>query len=218
MTSAVASTRRVAAKATPLPAPPSPGAVHAHRSRAIHEGGHVPRDASKDFHLFYASGATPSTGCSCISCPEQERRSTSTCSGTDDAALNAECMRCATDPAITTVITLEKAQAGTVHEKTILKSDAAKSPAAFNTHVVLGESVSRTSDQPHQGWCARWTGRVRRLDQLERPGEGTFVTRDSRAGLAYRAQNNTLCVFIDPDTVALPTAELIAEHLAVRVP
>jgi hypothetical protein len=32
-------------------------------------------------------------------------------------------------------------------------------------------------------------------------------------GPGYRAQNNTLAVFTDPDTIARFTAELIQEHL-----
>jgi len=32
----------------------------------------------------------------------------------------------------------------------------------------------------------------------------------------YKAQNNTLAVFTDPDTIGRFTAELVAEHLAAR--
>ena len=44
-------------------------------------------------------------------------------------------------------------------------------------------------------------------------GEGTFVVTGHAGGAGYKAQNNTLAVFTDPDTVARFTAELIAEHL-----
>src|SRR5579859_5016282 len=46
--------------------------------------------------------------------------------GYDDDELNDECMRCAEDVTITTVITLDKSQAGGQHEKTILSSNVAK--------------------------------------------------------------------------------------------
>jgi len=62
--------------------------------------------------------------------------------GYDDEELNVECMRCAEDASVTTVITLDKSQAGGKHEKAILDSDVAKDPLAFNTHVVVGQSAT----------------------------------------------------------------------------
>ena len=45
---------------------------------------------------------------------------------------------------------------------------------------------------------------------------GQFVLGQTQPGGAgYKAQNNTLAVFTDPDTVSRFTAELIAEHLVV---
>jgi hypothetical protein len=43
--------------------------------------------------------------------------------GYDDEELNQECMRCACDRTITTVITLDKSQSGGKHEKAILDED-----------------------------------------------------------------------------------------------
>ncbi len=51
-----------------------------------------------------------------------------------------------------------------------------------------------------------------------RVGEGTFVVKGQPGGPGYRAQNNTLAVFADPDTIAQVTAELVAEHVAARGP
>jgi hypothetical protein len=47
-------------------------------------------------------------------------------------------------------------------------------------------------------------------------GEGTFLLKGGPGGPGYKAQNNTLAVFTDPDTLARFTAELVAEHLAAR--
>jgi hypothetical protein len=47
-------------------------------------------------------------------------------------------------------------------------------------------------------------------------GEGTFVVKGQPGGPGYKAQNNTLAVFTDPDTIGRFTAELVAEHLAAR--
>jgi hypothetical protein len=49
-------------------------------------------------------------------------------------------------------------------------------------------------------------------------GEGTFVVKGRPGRPGYKAQNNTLAVFTDPETIARFTAELVAEHLAARGP
>jgi hypothetical protein len=82
-------------------------------------------NASQDFHLFYV-GRDDVHG---ILKYLLSRTSTSlylNMFGYDDEALNAECMRCAMNRSITTVITLDKSQSGGKHEKAILDSGMAK--------------------------------------------------------------------------------------------
>jgi hypothetical protein len=82
--------------------------------------------------------------------------------GYDDEELNEECMRCAWDATITTVLTLDKSQSGGKHEKAILDSDLAHDPVAFHTHVVVGQSATHQirllllcvlSGLPKGRWC-----------------------------------------------------------------
>src|SRR5438552_3131928 len=81
------------------------------------------KNASKDFHLFYA-GRDDVHG---ILLHLLSRISTSlylNMFGYDDEELNDQCMRCAADATITAVITLDQGQAKGMHEKRILDSDA----------------------------------------------------------------------------------------------
>jgi hypothetical protein len=133
--------------------------------------------------------------------------------GYDDEELNDECMRCASDPTITTLITLDKSQAGGKHEKTILDSDMGKDPAAFNTHIAIGQSATHQITHTKGGVI---DGRVgfEGSTNWSNSGEGTFVTKGRPGGPRYKAQNNTLAIFTDPDTISRFTAELVAEHFA----
>jgi hypothetical protein len=130
--------------------------------------------------------------------------------GFDDDELNTAVMAAVEDPQITTVITLDKSQAGGVHERQLLASDAAKDPTAFNAHFVVGTSATNQISHTKGGVL---DGRVgfEGSTNWSTSGEGTFVTTGG-----YKAQNNTLMVFTDPDTCARFTAELIAEHLAAQ--
>ena len=132
--------------------------------------------------------------------------------GYDDDELNAQCMRCAKDGSVTTVITLDKSQAGGVHEKTILTSDVAQDPAAYNAHFAVGQSSTHQISHTKGGVLDGKVG-FEGSTNWSASGEGTFVVTGSAGGAGYKAQNNTLAVFTDPDTIARFTAELIAEHL-----
>jgi hypothetical protein len=171
-------------------------------------------NASQDFHLFYV-GRDDVHG---VLKYLLSRTSTSlylNMYGYDDEELNAECMRCAMNRSITTVITLDKSQAGGKHEKTILDSDMAKDPVAFNAHFVLGQSATHQISHTKGGVL---DGRVgfEGSTNWSSSGEGTFLLKGGPGGPGYRAQNNTLAVFTDPDTIARFTAELVAEHLVAR--
>jgi hypothetical protein len=178
------------------------------------EGRYSP-DASKDFHLFYAGRDDLHDILKYL----LSRVSTSlylNMFGYDDDKLNAECLRCARDPTITTVITLDKSQAGSVHEKAILASDVAKDAAAFNAHFAIGQSATGQISHTKGGVLDGKVG-FEGSTNWSASGEGTFVLggRGKAGGPGYKAQNNTLAVFTDPDTITRFTAELVAEHLVV---
>jgi hypothetical protein len=173
--------------------------------------GHYSTNASKDFHLFYV-GRDDVNGILKYLLSHVSTSLYLNMFGYDDAELNAECMRCASDPTITTVITLDKSQAGGVHEKAILDSDVAQDATAFNTHFAIGQSATHQISHTKGGVLDGKVG-FEGSTNWSVSGEGTFIVAGHAGGKGYKAQNNTLAVFTDPDTITRFTAELIAEHL-----
>ncbi len=167
--------------------------------------------ASKDFHLFYV-GRDDVHGILQYLLSRVRTSLYLNMFGYDDESLNDECMRCAEDPQITTVITLDKSQSSGAHEKTILGSDASKDPAAYRSHFAIGQSATHQISHT-KGGCLDGRVGFEGSTNWSASGEGTFVTKGTAGGTGYKAQNNTLAVFTDPDTISRFTAELIAEHL-----
>ncbi|HEX8109936.1 MAG TPA: hypothetical protein VF516_19530, partial [Kofleriaceae bacterium] len=169
--------------------------------------------ASKDFHLFYA-GRDDVHGILKYLLSRARVSLYLNMYGYDDDELNDECMRCAGDPSITTLITLDESQARGRHEKQILDSDMARNPTAFNTHViVIGRSATQQISHTKGGVLDGQVG-FEGSTNWSVSGEGTFVLKGKPGGPGYKAQNNTLAVFTDPDAISRFTAELIAEHMA----
>jgi len=177
------------------------------------EGSYSP-NASKDFHLFYV-------GRDNVHDLLKHILSRVTVSlylnmfGFDDEELNDLLMNIVHDQSITCVITLDKSQAGGVHEKRLLESDAAKDPVGFSTHFVIGQSATHQISHT-KGFVADGKVGAEGSTNWSAAGEGTFVVKGQAGGVGYRAQNNTQAVFTDPDAVSRFQAELLAEHMAVQ--
>jgi hypothetical protein len=169
-------------------------------------------DASPDHHLFYV-GRDDIHGVLKYLWSRVSVSAYLNMFGYDDEELNDLVMAVAQDPHMTAVYTLDKSQAGGVHEKRLLDSDVAKDAEAFNTHFAIGQSATHQITHTKGGVL---DGRVgfEGSTNWSTAGEGTFVAgRTAPGGTGYKAQNNTLAVFTDSDTNARFTAELIAEHL-----
>ena len=136
--------------------------------------------------------------------------------GYDDEELNDILMAKVVDPNITVMITLDKSQAGSSKtEQALLASDAARNPAAFNTHFVIGESATRQISHT-KGFVADGKVAGEGSTNWSKAGEGTFVQAGQPGGPGYKAQNNTQSIITAPDTINRFTAELIAEHMAAQ--
>lgn len=171
-------------------------------------------NASKDFHLFYVGRDDVHEILKHI----LSRVSVSlymNMFGFDDEELNDILMQLANDPSVVMMITLDKSQAGGVHEKRLLDSDAAQNPKAFNTYFVIGESATHQISHT-KGFVADGKVGGEGSTNWSTSGEGTFVVKGRAGGPGYKAQNNTQTIFTDPDTLSRFQAELIAEHLAAR--
>lgn len=129
--------------------------------------------------------------------------------GYDDDDLNDIIMGIVHNPNITCLITLDKSQAGGVHEKRLLESDAVKDPQAFNTHFVVGQSATHQISHT-KGFVADGVIGAEGSTNWSDSGEGTFTVK------GRKAQNNTQTFFTDPFAVGRFQAQLIAEHMIAQ--
>ena len=114
--------------------------------------------------------------------------------GYDDDELNQVLFDLAEDPTVMVQVTLDKSQAGGVHEKKILASDTAADPARYAADFAVGQSdthqISHTKGGVLDGIVAfegstNWSS----------SGEGTGITLNQiRQQRGFKAQNNALTV------------------------
>jgi hypothetical protein len=170
--------------------------------------------ASKDFHLFYVGRDDVHDILKYV----LSRVSVSlymNMFGFDDDELNDILMSLVNDPSVTMMITLDQSQAGGVHEKKLLQSDAAKNPAKYNTYFVVGQSATHQISHT-KGFVADGKVGGEGSTNWSTSGEGTFVVAGKPGGAGYKAQNNTQSIFTDPDTISRFQTELVAEHMTAR--
>jgi hypothetical protein len=135
--------------------------------------------------------------------------------GYDDEELNNILMQKALNPAVTMLITLDKSQAGGVHEKALIAADEKYNLAAYNTHFVVGQSLTHQITHT-KGFVADGRVAAEGSTNWSTSGEGTFVVTGHPGGTGYKAQNNTQSVITDPDTIVRFQTELIAEHVTAQ--
>lgn len=171
-------------------------------------------NASQSFHLFYV-------GCDDVHeiLKYVFQRATKSIYlnmfGFDDDELNTILMDKVKDPNITMLITLDKSQAGGVHEKKLVALDKKTSLHDFNTHFVVGQSATHQISHT-KGFVIDGKLGGEGSTNWSASGEGIFVTKGQPGGPGYKAQNNTQTIFTDPDAVARFQAELIAEHIVAQ--
>jgi len=170
--------------------------------------------ASQDFHLFYV-GRDDVHG---ILKHILSRVSVSlylNMFGYDDDELNDILMKIAHDDTITMLVTLDKSQAGGKHEKVLLEKFQATEQVAFNTHVVVGQSLTHQISHI-KGFVADGKVAGEGSTNWSGSGEGTFVIQGKAGGPGYKAQNNTQSIITDHDAVSRFSAELVAEHMIAQ--
>ena len=170
--------------------------------------------ASKDFHLFYVGRDDVHE----ILKHVLSRVSVSlymNMFGFDDDELNKVIMTLVRDPSVTMMITLDKSQAGGLHEKKLLDADVLENPTKFNTYFAIGESATHQISHT-KGFVADGKAGGEGSTNWSASGEGIFVVKGKAGGPGYKAQNNTQSIFTDPDTVTRFQTELIAEHMAAK--
>jgi len=179
--------------------------------------------ASKDFHLFYVGRDNVQEILKYVLSRVRVSLYLNMF-GFDDDELNAILMAKVMDPTVTMLITLDQSQAGGVHEKALIAADQKSNLAVFNTHFVIGQSL--TGQISHtKGFVADGKVGAEGSTNWSASGEGIFVNGTwnisgpkapagpVNPGKGYKAQNNTQSIIIDPDTISRFQTELIAEHM-----
>jgi hypothetical protein len=131
--------------------------------------------------------------------------------GFDDDSLNDVILGLITNSAILVQITLDKSQAGGVHEKKLLDLDRGKLAAEFGTHFAIGQSATHSISHTKGGvidGVVAWEGST----NWSADGEGTFVIKGQPGGPRYRAQNNTVLVHNNGYELRRFTNRLHQEH------
>jgi hypothetical protein len=132
--------------------------------------------------------------------------------GYDDDDLNNVLMGLVRNPSVMVQVTLDKSQAGGVHEKAILSSDEAQDSEGCANDFAVGESstgqISHTKGGVLDGIVAfegstNWSS----------SGEGTGINLTAaKQAPGFQAQNNTLAVYVNPYEIAKFAARLDYEH------
>ena len=132
--------------------------------------------------------------------------------GYDDDQLNQILLGLAQNPTVMVQVTLDKSQATGAHEKAILSSDVAQDPTKFAADFVVGQSdthqISHTKGGVLDGIVAfegstNWSS----------SGEGVGIDLAAASQHpGFKAQNNTLAVYVNPYEIAKFSARLDYEH------
>ena len=132
--------------------------------------------------------------------------------GYDDDALNAVLMGLVQNPTVMIQVTLDRSQAGGPTEKAILSSDVGQDAQGFANDFAVGTSatdqISHTKGGVLDGIVAfegstNWSS----------SGEGTGITLNAaKQAPGFKAQNNTLAVYVNPYEIAKFAARLDYEH------
>lgn len=133
--------------------------------------------------------------------------------GYDDQALNDAIVALMKNPNVAVQGTLDRTQAGGVHEKTILALDVANDPDFYNSFVVTTSvtgQISHTKGGVLIGQGLGWEGST----NWSASGEGTGISLDPTVKPApgWKAQNNTLLVSANPVFLSRFGARLDTEH------
>ena len=136
--------------------------------------------------------------------------------GYDDNDLNNALMDLVQNPSVMVQVTLDRSQAGGPAEKAILSGDAAQNAAGYANDFVVGESatdqISHTKGGVLDGIVAfegstNWSS----------SGEGTGISLTAaKQAPGFKAQNNTLAVYVNSYEIAKFSARLDYEHAVAK--
>jgi hypothetical protein len=134
--------------------------------------------------------------------------------GYDDDELNGDILGLMKSPAVRVQGTLDRSQAGGVHERKIIDSSVAADPTFYNSFAI-GQSethqISHTKGGVLIGQGIGFEGSMNWSASGE--GIGISLKPDQPNAVGFKAQNNTLLVSTNPVFVSHFGARLDAEHI-----
>ncbi len=132
--------------------------------------------------------------------------------GYDDDALNNLLMGLVQNPSVMVQVTLDRSQAAGPTERAILGSDEVQDQSGFANDFVVGESA--TSQISHtKGGILDGIVAFEGSTNWSSSGEGTGINLiAAKQAPGFKAQNNTLAVYVNPYEIAKFSARLDYEH------
>lgn len=132
--------------------------------------------------------------------------------GYDDDQLNQLLVGLVKNPNVMVQVTLDRSQASGAHEKAILSSDEANDPEGYAADFAVGQSdthqISHTKGAVLDGIVA-FEGST----NWSTSGEGTGISLGAtKQKPGFKAQNNTLAVYVNAYEIAKFSARLDYEH------
>ncbi len=134
--------------------------------------------------------------------------------GYDDDELNASILNLFKNPSIKVQISLDKSQAGGVHEKKIIAADQAQDPTDFSSSFCILQSathqISHTKGGIFVGQGIGFEGSTNWSSSGE--GQGISLKANVKQPSGFKAQNNTLLVSTSPVFISRFSHQLDQEH------
>lgn len=134
--------------------------------------------------------------------------------GFDDQELNDAILALFKIPSIHVQISLDKSQAGGVHEKAILSADAAQDSADFANSFCILQSATHQISHTKGGVLASQGVYFEGSTNWSSSGEGTGISLKSNVKnpVGFKAQNNTLLVSTNSVNLRRFQVQLDVEH------
>jgi hypothetical protein len=133
--------------------------------------------------------------------------------GYADDQLNQDVLALLKNPGVVVQGTLDKSQAGGVHERKLVALDEANDPA-FGNSIAIGESATHQISHTKGGVLAGLGIAFEGSTNWSTAGEGEGISLRVAAGQpkGFKAQNNTLLVSTNPVLIARFRTQLAIEH------
>lgn len=134
--------------------------------------------------------------------------------GYDDEEINDAILSLFKKPHVQVQMTLDKSQAGGVHERKIIAADRELDPIDFNNSFAIGNSATHQISHTKAFVLLGQGIYIEGSTNLSASGEGTGVSlkADVANPSGFKAQNNTLVVSTNPVGLMRLKAKLDAEH------